>query len=73
MMGQAIVILGIIYHVTSTILAINGVTDWLAGINYHGIFSGPIISALRLIYMRGIFDGFIAGAIIVLIFHKGKK
>jgi len=51
----------------------NQITDWFSGVHYHGLFRGAVQAALRLAYLRGIFDGFLLGAVLVLIISRRRN
>jgi hypothetical protein len=63
----------IVFHLFTAYRAMNELTDWLGDIHYNGMFAGTVVAALRLVYWRGIFDGFIAGAVVVLILKRDGR
>lgn len=62
-----------LFHFLTMAHAMNELTDWLSGIQtWHGPFSAATMAAIRLVYQRGLFDGFVAGVLLVLILKRDR-
>lgn len=59
-------------HVYSAAITMDAVYDWLSGVTYTGRFAATVMDCVRLAYQRGCFDGFVAGALLVLILKRDK-
>lgn len=60
-------------HVYQTFYSMNAITDWMSGVYYKGHFAAVVMDAIRLAYNRGLFDGFVAGSLLVLILKRDRS